>query len=172
MTSCANCGSGLPGSARFCPTCGAPQDLGRLVAAPSSAPLPRQQSAWEVCEIRWWHGSIASEFYALAFDPLRGEYVAARSPSFWWTRSQAPSTPGERLRVAHEVLVKELEAAGWEPFDQAAPWYARRFRRRALSLDALAVQDVSEVEGTPSENGAAAKPSRTKEPRDQPPAKA
>ncbi|MGH2995248.1 MAG: zinc ribbon domain-containing protein, partial [Gaiellaceae bacterium] len=119
MAHCPNCGANVPQRARFCPRCGAPQREVGGFASP----------AQDVCEIRWWHGYLKAEFYALAVGEDGQESEIARSPQFFSRRGNPPTGDHEKATAAHEKLVARLTAAGWEPLGKAVPWYAQRFRR-------------------------------------------
>ena len=125
---CRNCGAALPDEARFCPQCGV-----RVTVAPAGTQDPgaERASAWDYCEIRWWRGYLKADFYAHVFTENGGGLDIARSPTFWWRRDEQPA-PVDAALVAHVTLVRALVDSGWEPFGEATPWYARRFRRRRV----------------------------------------
>lgn len=127
MALCANCGAKAPQRARFCPRCGAPQGEAGGFA----------QQRQDVCEIRWWHGYVKADFYALAIGEDGREAEIARSPQFFWRRDDPPTGDHEKATAAHEQLVAQLTAAGWKPLGKAKPWYAQRFRRNATGLRVL-----------------------------------
>jgi hypothetical protein len=56
----------------------------------------------------------------------------ARSPAFRATRFRGLRRPGV-ARVAHELLVRRLEACGWLPVDSAGPWHELGFVRLRTS---------------------------------------
>jgi hypothetical protein len=93
---------------------------------PAASPRAR---AWEECEIDLWHGYTTSDFYALAMRADGEIYVAARSPSFRWLRSEPPPEAGGAAK-AHAALRKRLAAEGWEPTARGPVWYMTRFHRR------------------------------------------
>jgi hypothetical protein len=72
---------------------------------------------------------VKSEFYAVARPPNGGTYVAARSPTFRWWRSEPPPEEGSGAEE-HAQLLAELVEAGWEPVGQGIAWYETRLRRR------------------------------------------
>jgi hypothetical protein len=76
-----------------------------------------------------WHGYTTSDFYALAMRPDGEIYVAARSPSFRWMRSEPPPEAGGAAK-AHAALLERLAAEGWEPTTRGPVWYMTRFHRR------------------------------------------
>jgi hypothetical protein len=94
----------------------------RRVAVPAAG-------GWEECEIDWWRGYVKSDFYALAVRPGGERYVAARSSTFHWWRTEPPleESPGSE---AHARLVARLVADGWEPVGRGLAWYKTRLRRR------------------------------------------
>jgi hypothetical protein len=145
MAACPNCGGRVAQSARFCPRCGAPQKEGvrpSLQVFPPPAPAQGQsgrttRERWDVCEIGWWHGYVKADFFALALGADQNDFEAARSPQFWWVRSDPPASDHDGAREAHEALVHKLLDNGWEPMGRGAVWYAQRFRRPAGSLRVL-----------------------------------
>ena len=149
---CANCGGRVGVRAKFCPTCGAPQqeDSG---AAPAHLPGTRSREPWDVCEIGWWRGYVKSDFYAHAVGAERGEYEAARSRQFWWRKNDPPPAEHNGARAAHDALVERLQAAGWEPLGKASPWYAQRFRRHAAGLRVLTAETAETAQDEKNTNG-------------------
>ena len=88
-----------------------------------------EAGGWEECEIDWWRGYFKADFYALALRPGGERYVAARSPTFPWWRSEPPLEEGLGAE-AHARLVARLVADGWEPVAGGLAWYKTRLRRR------------------------------------------
>jgi hypothetical protein len=109
------------------PVAAAPQPRAAQPAEPR--PLRAIAPRWEECEIGWWRGFVKSEFYAVARPPDGGTYVAARSPTFRWWRSEPPPEEGSGAEE-HAQLLAELVEAGWEPVGQGIAWYETRLRRR------------------------------------------
>lgn len=139
MPVCTNCGGETPDDARFCSRCGALQKEG-----PGSHQLsfahPRGRESWDVCEIGWWRGYVKSEFYASAISADGAEYEVGRSPQFRWHHPELPPPDHKGARAAHEALVEQLAAAGWEPLGGGSPWFATRFRRLGTGLRLLQVE--------------------------------
>jgi hypothetical protein len=98
-----------------------------------------------VCEIGWWHGYVKADFFALALGADQHEFEAARSPQFWWYRSDPPGSDHEGARSAHEALVHKLIDNGWEPMGRGAVWYSQRFRRTAGSLRVLGADSQNDA---------------------------
>ena len=83
------------------------------------------------CEIIWVRVKGRSEFHAIA-PTAEGKAIVARSPSFQWRLPLSPdATPG--AAAAHQALVRQLLAAGWQPCGRAGVlhWYADRFQALA-----------------------------------------
>jgi hypothetical protein len=110
-----------------------------MAAEPASRPPGRSFPADApsvTCEIKWVRGKGRSEFQAIATTPGGAEALIARSPSF---RRRLPVSPDATpaAAAAHETLVRQLLAAGWQPCARGGlvKWYADRFR--TLATDSI-----------------------------------
>jgi hypothetical protein len=93
-----------------------------VVERPLQALPPRATA--RACEIRVWHGSVTSQFYALAGID---EVVAAS----WYFRAEGECPEqSPAVLAAHRALVEALVGSGWalEPGGTDDPWHLRRFR--------------------------------------------
>jgi hypothetical protein len=90
------------------------------------------------CRIVWWRGSVMSEFHATVQTPEGQERLVLNSPSFRWNESKPPPQELPEIARAHEVLLAELEAAGWSAFRTGDHWYAVEFQRRSTPAARLA----------------------------------
>lgn len=81
----------------------------------------------EACEIAWWRGYVKSQFYIQAdssFDEMfESPFFRARARG-----GEAPVQAGPAAE-AHQALVDDLTAAGWEPEGRGEQWFSERFRR-------------------------------------------
>lgn len=84
----------------------------------------------ETCQIEWWCGYLKSRFFARRIGD-EGEVIAA-SPHFRWSGPRAP-IPAQRVAAAHEALLAQLRAEGWEPSGGNGTWYGLVFSRAAGS---------------------------------------
>jgi hypothetical protein len=101
----------------------------RAHRSPPAGPSATGQG--EVCQIRWARVNGRSEFQAVALRPEDGSgSLVARSPGFRWRIPVSPdATPA--ATAAHEALVRQLLATGWEPLGRGGVlWYEDRFRAR------------------------------------------
>jgi hypothetical protein len=96
----------------------------------ASGPSPRtwtdlRDSAW-TAEIQWRSAADAARFRAVALPPgARKQVTLAESPRLEWPpRGEAGV---ESLVRAVADLEHAVVAAGWEPTDPGASWFARRF---------------------------------------------
>jgi hypothetical protein len=108
-------------------------DRRRLAEAEAQlAPSVTTNEATETCTIEWWRGYLKSVFYARVRQADGNEYVAARSPGFWW-RHSVPPPSSDTAVAAYQALVEQLTAHGWQlqPDRHDFPWWARNFRRAA-----------------------------------------
>jgi hypothetical protein len=90
------------------------------------------------CRIVWWRGSVNSQFHATVHTPEGEERLVLNSPSFRWTESTPPPQDLPEIARAHEVLLAELEAAGWSAFHTGDHWYELEFQRRSTPAARLA----------------------------------
>ena len=97
-------------------------------AAPPTAQSPRQEAAFETCEIVWWRGFVKSQFFAVATTDGDDIERVAESPLFRW-RSAEPPEPVDEPLSAHRTLVAILEAEGWARSGGGDEWYTLRYRR-------------------------------------------
>jgi hypothetical protein len=76
----------------------------------------------DACTIQSWRGHQSSVFMARRADGT----IVATSPSFLWSNEG-----NEGPRAAFEELVRELQAAGWQPSPHSPDdvWYERGFAR-------------------------------------------
>jgi hypothetical protein len=83
--------------------------------------------AWR-CEIDWAAGYRTSRFRVIVRGPgCRRGRVLARSRAFRWLLNSAPKPQrAEHVQAVGELAVA-LVAAGWEPIEHGAAWYARRY---------------------------------------------
>lgn len=86
----------------------------------------RDTDAFETCEIVFWRGYVNCAFYAVF---QAGEPVG--SP-FFRCRERSPVQSGAPLE-AHQTLVAQLRADGWEPATRGRAWYSLILRRREWS---------------------------------------
>jgi hypothetical protein len=126
---CIDCGVQLPEGARFCPSCGNPQQLSEQRAAAPHSPPPASRSAeteerWDYCEIRYSEGLLHKNFEAVALG-AKGSKTAGK------VLARKSDDAGNVNRANVSRLVNALIAAGWEPQPKGSEWYAYRFRRRS-----------------------------------------
>lgn len=95
-------------------------------------PAAREAAPAGMCEIGWSRGYFKSDFYVAAPEPEGGMSEVARSPAFRWTAAGEPPQD-EAIAAAHAVLVERLVALGWEEVGAGERWYARQYRRRAVT---------------------------------------
>ena len=82
-----------------------------------------------ICEIKWVRGRGDGEFQAILPAPDGGQLVLAHSPRFPWRLPLVSPDATPRAAAAHETLVRQLLAAGWQPCGAGLlNWYAHRFR--------------------------------------------
>ena len=74
------------------------------------------------CAIAYSASGRYGEFEVVMTDSGGSRRSVARSPAFRATRFRGLRRPGA-ARVAHELLVRRLEACGWWPVDSAGPWH-------------------------------------------------
>jgi hypothetical protein len=72
------------------------------------------------------------EFEVVVTDSGGSRRSVARSPAFRATRLRGLRRPGS-ARLAHELLVRRLEACGWWPVDSGGPWHELGFVRPRTS---------------------------------------
>jgi hypothetical protein len=88
------------------------------------------ESEWEYCEIDWWRGYVKSQFIAKATTPGDADYIVRESRMFRWRGNGIPEATPASI-AAHEQLVEQLRAEGWEGEPGTSTnWYAQTFRRR------------------------------------------
>ena len=83
-------------------------------------------SEFETCRIVFWRGYVKCAFYAV---PNGGEPVPS---AFFRSKEHSPLPSGAAL-AAHQALVEQLAAEGWEPATRGPAWYSLTFRRRGWS---------------------------------------
>jgi len=91
---------------------------------------PRRRLDPNECEVLVWRGYVRSRFYARCVGPDGSQIVIAESPAFRF-RATDDGAPNDAVRSAHEDLLAELEAEGWEVVDSGTRWYRTRLRRRS-----------------------------------------
>ena len=91
-------------------------------------PSPRQEEAFDTCEIVWWRGIVKSQFFAVVTSGTDDTERVAESPLFRWRGAEPPEPIGEPL-AAHRTLVAILEADGWARAGDGDEWYTLRYRR-------------------------------------------
>jgi hypothetical protein len=84
------------------------------------------------CAIVYSASGRYGEFEVVVTDSGGSRRSVARSPAFRATRFRRPRRPGA-ARVAHELLVRRLEACGWWPADSGGPWHELGFVRPSTS---------------------------------------
>lgn len=125
---CANCGTQLPDTARFCLDCGQPQ------ASPSMSPgIVRAPEIWETCEIitdsegdMAMFAPLLFRFWAKALAP-EGSYFVACSDSFKVPQGIPYEVPGHIQKL--DQLTSALTQMGWLPLPRGEHWYSLQFRR-------------------------------------------
>ena len=103
----------------------------QVAGASPTAPPPSptwtdlRNSTW-TAEIQWRSGARASRFCVVASPPgAEKEVTLAESPRVEWPPSSDAAL--ESLVSAVEDLQRSAVAAGWEPTEPGASWFARRF---------------------------------------------
>jgi hypothetical protein len=71
---------------------------------------------------------VKSRFVAVG-NTSGDSYAVAESESFKWRGSEAPERRPD-IVAAHEALVAELVAHGWEVTGEPRTWFAQSFSRR------------------------------------------
>ena len=80
------------------------------------------------CEIALWHGYTKSHFYARAVGDDGVEIAYGESPSFR-SHTVQNGDPEAAVREAHEELVRQLLADGWNVTGANGTWYSVRLSR-------------------------------------------
>jgi hypothetical protein len=131
---------------------GAPSEEVRRLRAKNGGVTNGRDKQWETgvlrakladppeatCRIVWSRGSVDSRFHATVHTPEGQERLVLSSPSFRWTESTPPPQELPEIARAHEVLLAELEAAGWSAFHTGDHWYELEFQRRSTPAARLA----------------------------------
>jgi hypothetical protein len=93
-----------------------------------TAPVPTE----EFCRVGIWRGYAKARFYA-SLELGDGDDLAVAESQPFRLRGNGTPDRTKRAEEAHQALVAELLADGWEPVDDVGPWYAGRFRRELES---------------------------------------
>ena len=96
----------------------------------STQSFPRRRLDPYECEIVMWRGYVKSTFYARCLGPDGDYVVIAESPTFRF-RGGDGREPSPAVRRAHEDLLDELRAAGWQVVGSGSVWYQVRLRRES-----------------------------------------
>jgi hypothetical protein len=114
----------------------APPDRPPAVVPPARPSPPRIASqerraappAEQRCRIAYWSGYTKSRFVAVG-NVAGDAYAVAESEPFKWRGAEAPERRPD-IVAAHEALVAELVAHGWEVTGEPRTWFAQSFSRR------------------------------------------
>jgi hypothetical protein len=86
----------------------------------------------ETCEIAVMDGSLNKGFFQANADGPGRPYIAAKSPEFSMLSRSEFWLKQRDAHKAHERLVAQLEAEGWEKLGTTgADWWSTTFRRAA-----------------------------------------
>lgn len=121
---CSQCGVAIvPAGAKYCWNCGLP-----IYGVPQATiPVP---STLETCDVVIMDGSLNKGFFqANAHGPDR-PYIVAKSPEFSMLSRDSFWLNQRDAHEAHENLVTQLQANGWEKLGTtASDWWSTTFRR-------------------------------------------
>jgi hypothetical protein len=91
-------------------------------------PWPEETSEFWRCEVIWDGRPSVSRFRVVATEPGRREQrVVAETEPFEYRLDREPDPRARTFRGALRPLVRDLQAAGWEPVERGARWWSVRF---------------------------------------------
>jgi hypothetical protein len=96
-------------------------------SAEAAAPIP-----YRTCSISYRREYRKVAFYALALDKDGSEVFIAASRHFR-ARGSGPPDRTDQAVAAHNDLVEQLAAKGWELDGEGEAWFEKTFRRRIAS---------------------------------------